>query len=121
MKLTGVELRRITMPLVSPFRTSFGTQTSRDILLLRVVTDEAEGWGECVAMSDPLYSSEYVDAAADVLRRFLVPALVAAGPIDADCRGRHAGTVQGTPDGQGGPGDGRPRRRAPSRGPLLRP
>ena len=84
MKLTGVELRRITMPLVSPFRTSFGTQTSRDILLLRVVTDEAEGWGECVAMSDPLYSSEYVDAAADVLRRFLVPALVAAGPIDAN-------------------------------------
>ena len=39
-----------------------------------MVTDEAEGWGECVAMADPLYSSEYVDAAADVLRRFLVPA-----------------------------------------------
>ena len=83
MRLTGVELRRITMPLVSPFRTSFGTQTSRDVLLLRVVTDEAEGWGECVAMSDPLYSSEYVDAAADVLRRFLVPALAAAGTNEA--------------------------------------
>ena len=55
MKLTGVELRRIRMPLVAPFRTSFGTQTYRDILLLRVVTAEAEGWGECVAMSDPLY------------------------------------------------------------------
>src|SRR6201999_825976 len=61
----------------------FGTQTSRDVLLLRVVTDEAEGWGECVAMSDPLYSSEYIDAAADVLRRFLVPALSEAGPLDA--------------------------------------
>src|SRR5215470_18868919 len=71
------------MPLVSPFRTSFGTETTRDILLLRVVSDEAEGWGECVAMSDPLYSSEYVDAAADVLRRFLVPALAAAGPLEA--------------------------------------
>jgi O-succinylbenzoate synthase len=83
MKLTGVELRRIGMPLVAPFRTSFGTQTRREVLLLRVVTDEAEGWGECVAMSDPLYSSEYVDAAADVLRRFLVPALAAAGPLDS--------------------------------------
>ena len=40
---------------------------------VRVVTDEAEGWGECVAMADPLYSSEYVDGAADVLRRFLLP------------------------------------------------
>jgi o-succinylbenzoate synthase len=80
VKLTDVELRRISMPLVAPFRTSFGTETTRDVLLVRVVTDEAEGWGECVAMTSPLYSSEYVDAAADVLRRFLVPAVMAAGP-----------------------------------------
>ena len=83
MKLTGVELRRIRMPLVAPFRTSFGTETDRDVLLLRAVTDEAEGWGECVAMADPLYSSEYVEAAADVLRRYLVPALLAAPRLDA--------------------------------------
>nr|WP_203899157.1 o-succinylbenzoate synthase [Virgisporangium aliadipatigenens] len=75
MKLEGVELIRIRMPLVAPFRTSFGTETTREILLLRAVTNGAEGWGECVAMNDPLYSSEYVDGAADVLRRFLVPAL----------------------------------------------
>jgi O-succinylbenzoate synthase len=75
VKLQGVELRRITMPLVSPFRTSFGTEHERDILLLRAVTDGAEGWGECVAMAEPLYSSEFVDAAAEVLRRFLLPAL----------------------------------------------
>jgi O-succinylbenzoate synthase len=83
MKLAGVELRRIRVPLVSPFQTSFGTETSRDVLLLRAVTDVAEGWGECVAMSDPLYSSEYVDAAADVLARFLVPALAARADLTA--------------------------------------
>lgn len=83
MKLTGVELRRIRMPLVAPFRTSFGTQHARDVLLLRVVTDRAEGWGECVAMADPLYSSEYLEGAADVLRRFLVPALAEAGALEA--------------------------------------
>ena len=82
MKLTGVELRRIAMPLVSPFRTSFGTQTARDILILRAVTDVGEGWGECVALSDPRYSAEYVDGAADVMRRFLVPALTGGG-LDA--------------------------------------
>jgi o-succinylbenzoate synthase len=86
VKLTGVELRRIQMPLVAPFRTSFGTETTRDILLLRAVLagadGEAEGWGECVAMSDPLYSSEYVDASVDVLRRFLLPALFQAGDLD---------------------------------------
>jgi O-succinylbenzoate synthase len=83
VKLTGVELRRIQMPLVAPFRTSFGTETCRDVLLLRVVTDESEGWGECVAMSDPLYSSEYVDAAADVLTRFLIPAVARRERLDA--------------------------------------
>jgi o-succinylbenzoate synthase len=83
MKLTGIELRRVRLPLVAPFRTSFGTVTGRDVLLLRAVTGEAEGWGECVAMADPLYSSEYVEAAADVLRRYLIPALAARPPADA--------------------------------------
>ena len=89
MKLNGVELRRIQMPLVAPFRTSFGTETCRDVLLVRVVTDEAEGWGECVAMSDPLYSSEYVDAAADVLRRLSQDQMV-----DQAVRARAALAVQ---------------------------
>jgi len=83
MKISGIELRRIAMPLVSPFRTSFGTETARDVLLVRVVGEDSEGWGECVAMSEPLYSSEHVDGAAEVLRRFLVPRLVAGGPLGA--------------------------------------
>lgn len=81
MKITGIELRRIAMPLVAPFRTSFGVETERDVLLLRVATPAGDGWGECVAMSEPLYSSEYVDGAADVIRRFLGPRLFAAGPV----------------------------------------
>ena len=88
MKLTGVELRRIAMPLVAPFRTSFGTESARDVLLVRAVTDDAEGWGECVAMSAPLYSSEYVDAAADVLRRYLVPRLAEAPCAAHEVAGR---------------------------------
>lgn len=81
MKIDSIELRRIHMPLVSPFRTSFGTQTEREILMLRVRTPESEGWGECVAMSDPLYSSEYIDGVEDVLRRFLIPDLLAMDDV----------------------------------------
>jgi O-succinylbenzoate synthase len=83
MKLTSVELLRLVLPLVSPFRTSFGTQTSREVLLVHVTTPDSEGWAECVAMEDPLYSSEYVDAAAHVLRHHLVPRLVAAEGLTA--------------------------------------
>jgi o-succinylbenzoate synthase len=83
VKLDTVELRRITLPLVGAFRTSFGTETVKDILLVRAITPDAEGWGECVAMSDPLYSSEYVDAAQDVVKRFLLPLVFDATELTA--------------------------------------
>lgn len=76
MKLTGVELLRVELPLVTPFRTSFGIEHSRNALLVRAVTDVGEGWGECVSIDEPSYSSEYTDGAIDVLRRFLIPPLV---------------------------------------------
>src|SRR6478609_4522188 len=82
MKLVGVELRRIAVPLVAPFRTSFATLNTREILLVRVETGAQEGYGECVTMADPLYSSEYTAGAADVLRRHLVPALTALPDLD---------------------------------------
>jgi O-succinylbenzoate synthase len=75
MKLEAVEFRRIRMSLVAPFETSFGVQTERDILLLKAVTSEGEGWGECVAGEEPTYSSEYVDAAQHVLIHHLLPRL----------------------------------------------
>ena len=81
MKVTGFELRRVAVPLIAPFRTSFGVEHDRDILLVKALSDTAEGWGECVAMHAPLYSSEYADAAEAVLRDHLLPALLAAGDL----------------------------------------
>ncbi len=87
MQLTGIELICIEMPLVSPFQTSFGTETTKDALLIRVTGSapgpdgtvvDTEGWGECVAMSEPLYSSEYLSGSVEVVRRFLAPRLFAA-------------------------------------------
>src|SRR4051794_22149653 len=97
VKLTAVELRRITLPLVAPFRTSFGTETTKDALLVRAITPDAEGWGECVAMDAPLYSYEYADAAQDVVRRFLVPRLFAAGELSAGRVGSLLEPIKGHP------------------------
>ena len=71
------------MPLVAPFRTSFGTETEKDALLVRAMGPTGEGWGECVAMTEPLYSSEYVEAADHVLRHHLLPRLFALGDVTA--------------------------------------
>jgi len=78
--LESVELVQVRLPLVEPWVTGAGTMTERDALLVRVELGGVEGWGECVAEVAPTYSSEYVEGAWDVLRRFLVPALLAAAP-----------------------------------------
>jgi O-succinylbenzoate synthase len=83
MKLESVELRRIRISLVAPFETSFGTQSERDILILKAITDDGEGWGECVAGEEPDYSSEYVEAAQHVLVHHLLPPLLARPHLTA--------------------------------------
>lgn len=82
-------LHLLEIPLVRPFRTSFGSQDVRDVLLVEAVDSSGvRGWGECVTMAWPGYSSEYTSAAVDVLRDHLIPALVstpaAASVLDAD-------------------------------------
>jgi o-succinylbenzoate synthase len=79
-RLVGVELRRLAMPLVTPFRTSFGAEVERDILLVHVTLADGDGTevtgiGECVAMREPLYSAEFVDAAELVIAHHLLPRL----------------------------------------------
>ena len=71
-----LRLHHIAMPLVRPFRTSFGTQRSRNLVLVEAVSpDGTSGWAECTAMDWPGYSSEYTDGAVHVLEHHLVPAL----------------------------------------------
>ena len=83
MRLHAVELRRINLSLVAPFETSFGVQTERDILLVRVSTSEGDGWGECVAGEEPTYSPEYVDGAQHVLIHHLLPMLFGQDDLTA--------------------------------------
>jgi O-succinylbenzoate synthase len=83
VKLSEVELRRVSLPLATPFRSSRGTETARDVLLVKVASPEGEGWGECVAPSEPGYTSEYTDGAEQVIRRHLLPRLFAAGDVTA--------------------------------------
>jgi o-succinylbenzoate synthase len=84
MKIDTVELRRVRMKLTEPWRTSYGVETERDILLVCARGDGAEGWGECGALAVPGYSPEWVDNAHDVLRRFLVPRVVGRGIAATD-------------------------------------
>ncbi|MGW9631249.1 o-succinylbenzoate synthase [Agromyces sp. NPDC055520] len=82
-RIEAIEVHRIEVPLVRPFETSFGRETVREAVIVRVRTDAGDGWGECVAGRDPFYSSEYVGGAASVIERYLAPALLDASALDA--------------------------------------
>ena len=70
----------VGIPLVRPFRTSFGEETHKSCVLVRVVTDDAEGWGECVAEPGSRATRRSsTTARGSCFGEFLVPALFAAG------------------------------------------
>jgi len=91
----AVELRCVAVPLRRPFRASYGTETVRRSLLVRAITSGGDGWGECVALSDPLYSAEYVDGAAADISGHLLPRLWSAGPMSASAVGPVLAAVRG--------------------------
>jgi O-succinylbenzoate synthase len=67
MKLAGIELVRLDVPFRVAIGTAAGVHRTRAFLFIRVVAEEAEGWGECAALRegtavDP--SVDEVDAAA---------------------------------------------------------
>jgi O-succinylbenzoate synthase len=93
----AIELHLIGLPLVRPFRTSFGTSTEKRCVLVRLETDDAEGWGECVADIEPGFSEEFNDGAWLVLRDHVGPALLAAGDVVIDDLDRVLGHVRGNP------------------------
>lgn len=93
--LEGVELYRVRLPLIRPFRAAHGSREVREAVLVRAVTSDAEGWGECVAPEEPTYVPEYLDGELEVLRRFLLPAVLGAADDPLGGLAGAAARVQG--------------------------
>jgi o-succinylbenzoate synthase len=96
-RLRAIELFRVRLPLVRPFRTSFAETTDKDCVLVRVETDGAEGWGECVADERPDFSGEFNDGAWLALRDHLGPLALDAGEADATRLELALGALRGNP------------------------
>jgi o-succinylbenzoate synthase len=80
MRIDGILLRELHMPLVRPFQTSFGITKNRRILLAEIRSEGLTGWGECTAGERPHFSSESTDTAWQVIVDELGPLLAAAHP-----------------------------------------
>jgi O-succinylbenzoate synthase len=79
--LHEVDLLRVRLPLVSPFRTARVTTAVKEALLVRVRTASGVGWGECTAAATPEYDGETIDGARIALRDHLLPRAFAGASL----------------------------------------
>lgn len=82
MKIDGIVLRELHIPLLRPFETSFGVTRDRRVLLAEVRSEGLTGWGECTAGEHPHFSYESTDTAWHVLLHELGPSLAAAEEVE---------------------------------------
>ncbi|NIS81283.1 MAG: o-succinylbenzoate synthase [Anaerolineales bacterium] len=97
MKIERIELHEIRMRLKAAFETSFGVEHDRDCLIVRVLSEGLEGWGECVAGRFPGFSYETTQTAWHVLEDFLAPLMLGTSIDDVGDYRRKCATIRGHP------------------------
>jgi O-succinylbenzoate synthase len=83
MKIESITFHHLSMPLVSPFETSFGRETDRECILITIRSEGLIGYGECVASRDPGYNYETTGTALHILKDFITPLILGKDIKDA--------------------------------------
>jgi o-succinylbenzoate synthase len=76
MRIERIDLKVVRLPLVRTFRTSSSSKDHIEHILVRVVADGVEGWGECASPSDPYYCPETTGTCWHILKDFLGPLVI---------------------------------------------
>jgi O-succinylbenzoate synthase len=77
MIIKTIELYHVAMKLREEFTTSFGSQSFRHSIIVKVEDKNGEaGWGEVVADQGPWYSYETVETAWHIIRDFIAPSVI---------------------------------------------
>jgi len=66
--------------MVTPFTSSLGTVTDREVLLVELIGAGISGWGEASVMPWPFYTSETISTATYAISKVLLPILFQSRP-----------------------------------------
>jgi O-succinylbenzoate synthase len=83
VRIAAVELRQLDIPMVEPLAAAWGSTNTRTTILVRVLADGVEGWGECVAFHEPTYMADWSNGEYVVMTELFIPLLLKAGDISA--------------------------------------
>ena len=76
MRVDSIEIHRVAMPLVYPFRTATGDDDTIESILVHMSSSDSSGWGETAAGQLPTYSGEWAAAVFLTVRDVLAPLLL---------------------------------------------
>ena len=76
MRIESIELYRVAMPLVYPFRTAFGDDDTIESVLVCMRSGRDYGWGESAPWRYPAYSPECAATVFLMVRDVLAPLLL---------------------------------------------
>ena len=75
-RIDAVEIYRVRLPLVYPFRTAYGSDDAVGPVLVKLRSGQFHGWGEAQAFLFPTYCPEYSAGVFLVIKNVLAPAIV---------------------------------------------
>ena len=70
-KIKSIEIYRVAMPLIYPFRTALGNEEMIESVLVRITSAGFYGWGESAPWQRPAYSPESAAGVFMTIRDFL--------------------------------------------------
>ena len=76
MRIDAIEVYYVVMPLLYPWRTAYGEDADIHTVLVRMVSNEGEGWGETCPFFAPTYSPETAHSAFFLISQIFAPQLV---------------------------------------------
>ena len=82
MRIESARAYLLRMPLISPWKTSFGAQPDITTVLVRLRGEGVTGWGEATPGTWPMFCGEWGRPTFALVRDYLLPRLVGASIAD---------------------------------------
>ena len=76
MHIHAIETYYVILPLIYPWRTAYGEDADIHTILVRMISDNHEGWGETSPLAAPTYSPEFAMSAYTLISEWFAPTLV---------------------------------------------
>jgi len=102
MRIDTIEIYRVAMPLIYPFRTAYGSDDCIESILVRMTSGSYYGWGESSPLRAPTYSSEWAQGVFIAMRDWLAPLLVGQDITSGEQLQRALASIKGNYFAKGG-------------------